>query len=81
MKAPGTLDEFCRMFLDERRCWSAPRRGWPDGFRCPRCEHAKSQRRAPVGGVYLCGARCHPGGGVSGLPSRSAAREVLNDGY
>jgi transposase-like protein len=45
MKAPATLDEFYRMFPDERRCWTALRRmRWPDGFRCPRCGHAKSHR-------------------------------------
>lgn len=33
--------------------------------------------RTPVGGVYLCGSGTHPGGGVTGLPGRNAAREVL----
>jgi phytoene dehydrogenase-like protein len=36
--------------------------------------------RAPVAGVYLCGASTHPGGGVSGLPGRNAAHEILKDG-
>jgi phytoene dehydrogenase-like protein len=36
--------------------------------------------RAPVAGVYLCGAGCHPGGGVSGLPGHNAAHEILKDG-
>lgn len=31
----------------------------------------------PVRGLYLCGAGCHPGGGVMGLPGRNAAREIL----
>lgn len=31
----------------------------------------------PVSGLYLCGAGCHPGGGVMGLPGRNAAREIL----
>jgi phytoene dehydrogenase-like protein len=35
--------------------------------------------RMPVEGVYLCGPGCHPGGGVTGLPGRNAAREILND--
>ncbi len=35
--------------------------------------------RTPVGGVYLCGAGCHPGGGVTGLPGHNAAREILKD--
>jgi phytoene dehydrogenase-like protein len=33
--------------------------------------------RAPVAGLYLCGAGAHPGGGVTGLPGRNAAREIL----
>jgi phytoene dehydrogenase-like protein len=35
--------------------------------------------RAPVRGLYLCGAGAHPGGGVSGLPGHNAAREILWD--
>jgi phytoene dehydrogenase-like protein len=31
----------------------------------------------PVPGLYLCGAGSHPGGGVSGLPGRNAARRIL----
>lgn len=33
--------------------------------------------RGPLDGLYLCGAGAHPGGGVTGLPGRSAARAVL----
>jgi phytoene dehydrogenase-like protein len=33
--------------------------------------------RLPINGLYLCGAGAHPGGGVTGLPGRLAAREVL----
>jgi phytoene dehydrogenase-like protein len=29
--------------------------------------------------LYLCGAGTHPGGGVTGLPGRNAAREILRD--
>ena len=36
--------------------------------------------RSPVDGLYLCGAGSHPGGGVTGLPGRNAAREILRDG-
>ena len=36
--------------------------------------------RSPVQGLYLCGAGAHPGGGVTGLPGRNAAREILRDG-
>lgn len=35
--------------------------------------------RTPIAGLYLCGAGSHPGGGVSGLPGRHAARAVLAD--
>ena len=35
--------------------------------------------RMPVDGLYLCGSGAHPGGGVSGLPGRNAAREILAD--
>ena len=35
--------------------------------------------RAPVRGLYMCGAGTHPGGGVSGMPGMNAAREVLRD--
>lgn len=35
--------------------------------------------RAPLPGLYLCGAGTHPGGGVSGIPGHNAAREILRD--
>jgi phytoene dehydrogenase-like protein len=33
----------------------------------------------PVGGLYMCGAASHPGGGVHGLCGRNAAGKVLRD--
>ena len=36
-----------------------------------------AQYATPVPGFYLCGAGCHPGGGVMGLAGRNAARQVL----
>lgn len=33
--------------------------------------------RLPPRGLYLCGAGAHPGGGVTGIPGRNAARAVL----
>ena len=38
-----------------------------------------SRYRAPVKGLYLCGSGTHPGGGVTGVPGRNAAREILKD--
>lgn len=35
--------------------------------------------RAPIDGLYMCGAGTHPGGGVSGVPGHNAARELLAD--
>ena len=35
--------------------------------------------RSPIPGLYLCGAGAHPGGGVTGIPGRNAAREILRD--
>ncbi len=35
--------------------------------------------RGPLKGLYMCGAGSHPGGGVTGIPGRNAAREVLHD--
>ncbi len=36
-----------------------------------------AQYKMPVEGLFLCGAGCHPGGGVMGLAGRNAARTVL----
>lgn len=38
-----------------------------------------SEYRMPVRNLYLCGSGAHPGGGVSGLPGRNAAREILRN--
>jgi phytoene dehydrogenase-like protein len=35
--------------------------------------------RGALRGLYLCGSGTHPGGGVTGLPGRNAAREILKD--
>ena len=36
-----------------------------------------AQYRTPVNGLFLCGAGCHPGGGVMGIAGRNAAQQVL----
>jgi phytoene dehydrogenase-like protein len=36
-----------------------------------------AQHRTPLPGLFLCGAGCHPGGGVMGIAGRNAARQVL----
>jgi phytoene dehydrogenase-like protein len=35
--------------------------------------------RMPIGGLYMCSAGTHPGGGVTGIPGHNAAREILSD--
>ncbi|MBI3372830.1 MAG: NAD(P)/FAD-dependent oxidoreductase [Betaproteobacteria bacterium] len=35
--------------------------------------------RSPIDGLYLCGSGAHPGGGVTGVPGRNCAREVVRD--
>jgi phytoene dehydrogenase-like protein len=38
-----------------------------------------AQYRTPVDGLYLCGAGCHPGGGIMGSAGRNAANAVLGN--
>jgi phytoene dehydrogenase-like protein len=35
--------------------------------------------RMPLPSLYLCGSGAHPGGGVTGLPGRNAALEIIRD--
>jgi len=37
------------------------------------------QYRTPVDGLYLCGPGTHPGVGMTGLPGKSAAAQILED--
>jgi phytoene dehydrogenase-like protein len=39
-----------------------------------------AQHRTPLEGLFLCGAGCHPGGGVMGVAGRNAAQQVLKEG-
>ncbi len=36
-----------------------------------------AQHRTPLPGLFLCGAGCHPGGGVMGTAGRNAAQQIL----
>lgn len=36
-----------------------------------------AQHRTPLPGLFLCGAGCHPGGGVMGVAGRNAAQQML----
>ena len=38
-----------------------------------------AQYQGPVSGLFLCGAGCHPGGGVMGLAGRNAAQFVMRE--
>jgi phytoene dehydrogenase-like protein len=46
-------------------------------FARPMLGHA--DYRGPLRGLYMCSAGTHPGGGVTGLPGRNAAREIVRD--
>jgi phytoene dehydrogenase-like protein len=35
-----------------------------------------AQYRTPIDRLFLCGAGTHPGGGITGLSGRNAAREI-----
>jgi phytoene dehydrogenase-like protein len=35
--------------------------------------------RMPVRNLYLCGSSAHPGGGISSVPGRLAALQILED--
>ncbi len=38
-----------------------------------------ADHRTPIGGLYVCGAASHPGGGVMGACGKNAATEILRD--
>jgi phytoene dehydrogenase-like protein len=48
-----------------------------DQFMMLRPVPGAAQYQSPVNGLYLCGAGCHPGGGVMGSAGRNAAEAVL----
>ena len=38
-----------------------------------------ADHRLPLDGLYLCGSGAHPGGGITGLPGRGAAKRAIAD--
>ena len=48
-----------------------------DQFMMIRPVYGAAQYAMPVDGLFLCGAGCHPGGGVMGSAGRNAAQVVL----
>jgi phytoene dehydrogenase-like protein len=48
-----------------------------DQFLMVRPVPGAAQHRTPLDGLFLCGAGCHPGGGVMGIAGRNAAQQVL----
>jgi phytoene dehydrogenase-like protein len=48
-----------------------------DQFMMLRPVPGAAQYAMPIGGLFLCGAGCHPGGGVMGSAGRNAANAVL----
>jgi phytoene dehydrogenase-like protein len=48
-----------------------------DQFYAVRPLPGATQHGTPLPGFYLCGAGCHPGGGVMGIAGRNAARRVI----
>jgi phytoene dehydrogenase-like protein len=51
-----------------------------DQFLMVRPVPGAAQYQTPMDGLFLCGAGCHPGGGVMGVAGRNAAQEVLKLG-
>ena len=48
-----------------------------DQFLMMRPVYGAAQYRTPVNGLWLCGAGCHPGGGVMGSAGRNAANAII----
>ena len=51
-----------------------------DQFLMVRPVPGAAQYATPVTGLFLCGAGSHPGGGVTGIPGRNAARRIITGG-
>jgi phytoene dehydrogenase-like protein len=50
-----------------------------DQFLMVRPVPGAAQYLTPLEGLFLCGAGCHPGGGVMGIAGRNAAQQVLGN--
>ena len=53
----------------------------PDQMLAARAASEGSAHATPVPGLYLCGAACHPGPGVTFLPGYNSAKEVIRDEF
>jgi phytoene dehydrogenase-like protein len=64
-----TGGDFCHGLLHPGQMWDRrPVAGW-------------SNYRTPVENLFMCGAACHPGPGVTGVPGYNGAQEVLKTWY
>jgi len=50
-----------------------------DQFMMLRPATGLARYKSPIDGLYLCGAGCHPGGGVMGHAGRNAARVIIGE--
>jgi phytoene dehydrogenase-like protein len=53
----------------------------PDQMLAARATSEGSAHATPVPGLYLCGAACHPGPGVTFLPGYNSAKEVIRNEF
>jgi phytoene dehydrogenase-like protein len=62
-----TGGDFCHGLIEPGQMWaSRPVPGYSD-------------YRTPIGNLYMCGAACHPGPGVTCAPGYNSARTVISD--
>ncbi|MBW2420182.1 MAG: NAD(P)/FAD-dependent oxidoreductase, partial [Deltaproteobacteria bacterium] len=62
-----TAGDFCHGLLHPGQMWeNRPVPGYAD-------------YRTPIEGLYMCGASCHPGPGITCIPGYNGAHEVLAD--
>lgn len=84
--ADAIIDSFARTPLDTERDLPNMREGdllvgaFADGqVGCHRPFLGAGAYRTHLPGLYLCGASCHPGGNITGLPAYNAAQVILSD--